>query len=253
MPSILRIVCAVWLLLGCAPASAQTNPPLIFAAASLKEALDAVILAWGQPAKLAYAGSSALAKQIEAGAPVDLFISADLAWMAYVAERNLIVPESRITLLGNRLVLVAPTSGPKAVMLDAAAMLIALNGGRLALADPAAVPAGKYAKAAFAALGLWSALEPHFVAADNVRATLALVARAEAPLGVVYATDAAAEPRVQVVATFAAGSHPPIQYPVALLADAPHPQQARALLDFLTTPQATRIFQRHGFTVPPEQ
>ncbi len=208
---------AVTLALSLAPASARS--PLVFAAASLKEALDAVLIASGTGATASYAGSSALAKQIEAGAPADLFISADHDWMEYLQQRNLVQAESRINLLGNRLVLIAPASTHADIALAPGVDLRPHLGpdGKLALADVAAVPAGKYAKAALTALGGWDFVSLQVVSAENVRGALALVARGEAPLGVVYATDAAAEAMVRVAGVFPECSHPPIVYPAAVL------------------------------------
>lgn len=242
---------AVTLALSLAPASARS--PLVFAAASLKEALDAVLIASGTGATASYAGSSALAKQIEAGAPADLFISADLDWMEYLQQRNLVQADSRINLLGNRLVLIAPASTHADIALAPGVDLRPLLGpdGKLALADVAAVPAGKYAKAALTALSGWDFVSLQVVSAENVRGALALVARGEAPLGVVYATDAAAEAKVRVAGVFPEGSHPPIVYPAAVLTEAADKEAAKALLDFLTSPQADEIFRRYGFAIQP--
>jgi molybdate transport system substrate-binding protein len=238
-----------WLSAG-AGISAQAAGPLVFAAASLKEALDAVLAASGTGAQASYAGSSALARQIEAGAPAALFISADEDWMDYVEQHNLLQPGSRIDLLGNRLVLIAPVASTVSVqLLPGVDLRPALApAGRLALADVAAVPAGKYAKAALTALQGWPMVADHVVAAENVRAALALVARAEAPLGVVYATDAAAEAKVRVVDVFPENSHPPIIYPAAVLAGAPDQAAATELLAFLRSPWAGALFRDHGFS-----
>ena len=185
----------------------------VFAAASLMGALDEVAAGWedrtGGEVRLSYAGSSALARQIEAGAPADVFVSANVDWMDELGERGLTEPGSRRDLLSNRLVLVGPAGAAPLALepgLDLAALL---DGGRLAMALVDAVPAGLYGREALRSLGLWGAVEPRVAQAENVRAALALVARGEAPLGVVYASDARAEPRVAVVATFPEGSHPP--------------------------------------------
>lgn len=236
-----------------APVRATGTQITVFAAASLKDALDAVAAQWqsetGKTAVISYAASSALAKQIEAAAPADLFISADLAWMDYLAERKLIVPETRANLLGNRIVLVAPKDSTVEAKIASALDLAGLLGdGRLAIADPAAVPAGRYAKAALESLGLWSAVEGKLAPTENVRAALALVAKGEAPLGIVYKTDAAAEPGVRVVDTFPETAHPPIIYPVALLAASNNPDAA-AFLDYLKSPTAKTVFEKLGFTV----
>lgn len=235
------------------PVAAKAQDVTVFAAASLKDALDAVNAQWQADAKhkavISYAASSALAKQIESGAPADIFISADLDWMDYLAERKLIRPETRSTLLGNRLVLVAPkdsavqlTIGPDFGLAEA------LGGGRLAMADVKAVPAGKYGQAALQKLGVWASVEDKVAQAENVRATLALVSRGEAPLGIVYQTDAAADPGVKIVGTFPANSHPPILYPVAVLAESTKPE-AQAFVDYLKSPAAKPLFEKQGFTV----
>jgi len=244
--------------LAAAPTWAADNPaPLtVFAAASLKESLDEVAVAYqkqtGQEVRVSYAASSALARQIEQGAPADVFVSADLDWMDYLQQRKLVDTPTRRNLLGNTLVLVAPATGnTKAVTLKHGADLLPRLGakGRLALALTASVPAGKYAKASFTSLGVWDALAPRVAEAENVRAALMLVARGEAPLGVVYGSDAKAEPAVRVVATFPATSHPPIVYPVARLSAGTHPQAA-AFTRWLAAPAATAIFRKHGFTKP---
>lgn len=228
------------------------NSILVFAAASLKESLDAVNAAWAQQggAKpvVSYAASSALAKQIEGGAPAQVFISADLDWMDYVEKRNLIQPGTRRNILGNKLVLIAPISSKVQTAIAPGFPLAQLLGssGRLALGDPQHVPAGKYAHAALEKLGVWGSVANRAAAAETVRAALVLVAREEAPLGIVYETDAKAEPKVKVVATFAEGLHPPVIYPATVLAGAKPP--AAAYLAFLSSPQAKTLFQRYGFT-----
>lgn len=236
---------------GPAPAAAQDLT--VFAAASLKNALDDINAQWQAASKskavISYAASSALAKQIESGAPADVFISADLDWMNYLAERNLIKPDTRTTLLGNRIVLVAPkdsavqlTIGPNFDLKGA------LGDGRLAMADVKAVPAGKYGQAALEKLGVWASVQDHVAQAENVRATLALVSRGEAPLGIVYQTDAAADPAVKIVGTFPADSHPPILYPVAVTASSTN-ADAQAFVDYLKSPAARPLFEKQGFTV----
>ncbi|KGM30742.1 molybdate ABC transporter substrate-binding protein, partial [Inquilinus limosus] len=225
----------------------------VFAAASLKDALDDINTRWQAESKhkatISYAASSALAKQIEAGAPADVFISADLDWMKYVADRKLIRPETQSTLLGNRIVLVAPkdstvqlTIGPNFELAKA------IGDGRLAMADVKAVPAGKYGQAALEKLGVWESVKNKIAQAENVRATLALVSRGEAPLGIVYQTDAAADAGVKIVGTFPADSHPPILYPVAVLAGSTKPE-ARAFVDYLKSAAAKPLFEKQGFTV----
>jgi molybdate transport system substrate-binding protein len=231
------------------------GPVLVFAAASLKTTLDRVAPAIERQAgtvlRVSYTGSSALARQIEAGAPAGVFISADEAWMDYLEERALIEPGTRVRLLGNRLVLVSPAARPVRLRLEPGIDLRpALGDGRLAVADPATVPAGRYARAALEALGVWPEVATRLAPADNVRAALLLVARGEAPLGVVYATDARAEPGVAVVDTFGADTHPPIVYPAALVAPASTP--ARRVLEALASAPVRDEFLRDGFTPPDE-
>ena len=233
------------------PAKAQTaEPTLVFAAASLKNALDAAVEDYtkttGKAVNVSYAASSALAKQIEQAAPADIFFSADLDWMDYLQERNLIAPDSRVTLLGNEIVLVAPADSDTALEIAPGfALADALKGGKLAMAATASVPAGKYGKAALEKLGVWDSVAANVAETENVRAALALVARGEAPLGIVYTTDAKAEPGVKVVGTFPADSHPPILYPVALTASAR--PEAREFLDYLISAKAKPFFEAQGF------
>lgn len=239
---------------ACGRQPAAEPPPddvLIFAAASLQTALEdmkpQLASVAGGPVDVSYAASSALARQIEAGAPADLFISADLEWMDYLQERNAIRRESRVNLLGNSLVLVAPVGDVPALSIAPGFRLAeALGVGRLAIADPA-VPAGRYGRAALTSLGVWDSVADRLAPAENVRAALLLVSRREAPLGVVYRTDAAADPAVAIVDTFPPTSHPPIVYPAALLpaADA----RANVIFDFLRSEPASAVFARHGFDV----
>lgn len=245
------LACVIFAL--AAPAAAQETIT-VFAAASMKNALDDVNAAFAKTGNArvtaSYAASSALAKQIEQGAPADVFVSADLKWMDYLAERKLIKPDTRVTLLGNRLVLIAP----KASRLDRVAIgpgfdLAGLAGdGRIAVADVRAVPAGLYAKAALEKLGAWKAAEPKLAQAENVRATLAFVARGETPLGIVYETDARIEPKVKIVGTFPADAYPPITYPVAASASSTKSSVSK-YLGFLRGKQARDIFERYGFSV----
>lgn len=241
--------------MACAPAAPRAADVTVFAAASLRTALESVAADWsaatGHRVRSSYAASSALAKQIALGAPADIFVSSDLAWMDYLQERGLIAPETRRTLFGNRLVLVAPAGrAPDLAIAPAFDLAGALEGGRLAIANVESVPAGRYGKAALESLGVWASVVPHLAQAENVRVALALVARGEAPLGIVYATDAADEPAVAVVGTFPADSHPPILYPAALTAASTSPA-ARALLDHLLSPAAAAEFLAQGFTPAP--
>jgi molybdate transport system substrate-binding protein len=225
---------------------------LAFAAASLKNALDAAVARWheetGDQAVVSYAASSTLALQIAGGAPADLYLSADLKWMDYLERRGLIRPKSRVDLLGNSLVLIAPANTASEGRIAPGFPLVRwLHGGRLAMADPRSVPAGLYGKAALEQLGVWASVRDHIAAAENVRAALFLVARGEAPLGIVYRTDARIEPGVRIVGSFPAASHPPIVYPMALTRRAG--PAAAALAAFLQGPAAGRIFRAQGFTV----
>ena len=229
-------------------ANAQDHRVVVFAAASLKNALDEAAAGYQARPVIAYGASSALAKQIENGAPADIFISADLDWMDYLQGKGLLAPGTRHNLLGNRLVLIAPAKQPQ--KLDPGpgfALARALGKGRLALAEPSSVPAGKYAKAALTRLGVWDEVRARTAPAENVRAALLLVARGEAPLGIVYETDARDEPDVMVAGVFPAATHPPIVYPVAALKTAK--VGSDAFLRYLSAPQARRIFEKHGFTV----
>ncbi len=235
------------------PAAAEEMRVTVFAAASMQTALDAVVAAWheqeGGDAVVSYAASSALTRQIEQGAPADIFISADLDWMAYLANHSLIRANTTTNLLGNRLVLVAPNGTAQAVEVTPELDLVGmLEGGRLAVADTAAVPAGRYAKAALQSLGLWDSVADHLAEAENVRAALAFVSRGEAPLGIVYATDDVADPAVEAIGIFPDDTHPPIIYPATILAGSDNPA-ADAFLAFLRSPTAQCIFEAQGFTV----
>jgi len=239
-----------------APGSAALPPPtlLVFAAASLSDALDEVNRAFTAEShievKASYAASSVLAKQIEAGAHPDVFFSADRDWVDYLAKHNLTRAGTRRDVLGNSLVLIAPADGTVQLQLaPGVAIVPALGNGRLACADPDSVPAGLYARAALTQLGVWEQVAPHLARAENVRTALAYVARGEAPLGIVYRTDALAEKHVRIVDTFPAGSHPPIVYP-AVLSAVSQPQAAKYLA-FLSGSSAWQIFARYGFTPPP--
>jgi molybdate transport system substrate-binding protein len=225
---------------------------VVFAAASLKNAMDGVSAAWqkesGQSVKVSYAASSALAKQIEQDAPAQIFISADLDWMDYVAGKGLIKPESRFNFLGNKLVLIAPKESAVTLDLKPGADLAgALGNDRLATGSVDSVPAGKYGKAALEKLGIWASVADKLAQAESVRAALLLVSRGEAPLGIVYRTDAAADPGVKIVASFPADSHPPIVYPIALTRKAA--AEAAAFLGYIRSAKAEPFFEAQGFTV----
>ncbi|MGB3866823.1 MAG: molybdate ABC transporter substrate-binding protein [Xanthobacteraceae bacterium] len=234
------------------PAQAQDKSLTVFAAASMKNALDEVDGLYTAASKVgikaSYAASSALAKQIEQGAPADIFVSADTAWMDYAIKNKAVDPATRIDLLGNSIVLIAPKDSKiENVTIGPGFDLAKLAGdGRITTGDVKAVPVGKYAKAALEKLGSWQAAESKFAMAENVRAALALVARGEAVLGIVYATDAKVEPGVKIVGTFPADSHPPIIYPVAATASAK--ADAAGYLAFLRTSQAKAVFEKYGFS-----
>ncbi|MFY8115510.1 MAG: molybdate ABC transporter substrate-binding protein [Rhabdaerophilum sp.] len=245
---------ALWSLGLSAPQAEPERPILVFAAASLQTALHAIAAEWqkagGNRVTFSYAASSALARQLEQGAPADLFASADLEWMDWAAQRSLIRPESRKTLLENSLVLIEPTDRPATPLKigPGFALAEALGDGRLATGNVQSVPVGRYAQQALTRLGVWEAVGPRIAGSENVRAALALVARGEARFGTVYATDAKAELRVRIVDTFPAGSHAPIHYPFALASGMRHPQ-AKSFLDYLSSPAAIRIFEAEGFRV----
>lgn len=250
----LRAMLIAILLLPILPA--QAAEVVVFAAASLKPALDAIIatpqgLAIGE-IKASYAASSQLARQIEHGAPAALFLSADTEWMDFVGKRGKLIDGTRSNLLGNALVLVAASDNPITLSIAPGFDLVTALGadGRLAIGEPNSVPAGKYAKAALTSLGVWSQIETRTAPAVHVRAALSFVARHEAPLGVVYRSDAVSEKEVRVVDTFPASSHPLIVYPVALLKDGDN-ETSRALLALLHSEAAGAIFTRYGFDVPP--
>jgi len=234
------------------PTHAQEKTLTVFAAASMKNALDDINAAFrkqsGVKVVASYAASSALARQLEQGAPADAFASADLAWMDYSAGKKTIKDDTRVNLLGNRLVLIAPKdSGIADVRIAQGFDLAKLIGdGRIATGEVSSVPAGKYARSALEKLGIWASVEKRFAMADNVRAALALVARGEAVLGIVYETDARIEPGVKIVGAFPADSHPAIVYPVAATANA-KPETA-AYLAFLRNSTAKAVFEQYGFT-----
>ncbi len=228
----------------------------VFAAASLKEAVDEAGAAFakrtGVHVRAVYASSAVLAKQIEQGAPADVFVSADRGWMDWSIKKTLMDVRTQRVIASNQLVLVAPRdSRLKSVTLRRGVSLMKLaGGGRIAVGEVASVPAGIYAKAAFTHLGLWDQVKDHLAQADNVRGALAFVARGEAPLGVVYATDAQAEPKVKVIAVFPESSHAPIVYPAAAVRASRYANQDAAFLNFLSGREGQAILKRHGFGPP---
>jgi molybdate transport system substrate-binding protein len=236
---------------SCAAAQGFAAPPLVLAAASLQESLGAAADAWARKGHsrptLSFAASSALARQIDAGAPADLFISADEPWMDDAQRKGHVRPGTRISFLANRLVLIAPVARARPVAIRPGFPLATLLGsGRLAMGEPNSVPAGKYGREALTRLGVWGAVAPTVAGAENVRAALALVERGEAPYGIVYATDALASRQVRIVGTFPAASHAPITYPVATLTTARSPD-AEPFRRFLISPAGKAIFRRFGF------
>jgi molybdate transport system substrate-binding protein len=246
----IRLLAVVALMLAAVPAAAQEKTLTVFAAASMKNALDdvnaALLKASGIKVVTSYAASPTLATQIDRGAPADVFISADLDWMNYATGKRIIKDDTRVNLLGNRLVLIAPAgSGVQVKIAPHFDLSGALGGGKLATGDPDSVPVGRYAQVALTKLGVWNQLTSNLVRAENVRAALAFVDRGEASLGIVYQTDAQADPRVRVVDVFPQDSHPPITYPVALTASA-QPGAAKYLA-FLESGDGVKIFRKYGF------
>lgn len=255
MRGVLRILALGFVLMGVSgvPIAQAADPAasvLVFAAASLTDALDEVSRTFTEqthvPVKASYAASSALAKQIESGAPADVFFSADLEWMDYLEQRKLLRPGSRHDVVHNRLVLIAPADSRVVLRIAPGFDLEkALGDGKLATGDPDSVPVGKYARAALEKLGAWNRVSGRLVRAENVRAALAYVARGEAPLGIVYQTDAQAEKRVRIVDVFPEDTHPPITYPIALTNNA-GPAASR-FADFVRSETARQIFRKDGF------
>ena len=244
---------ALAMVLEAASGASAEEKLTVFAAASLKNALDSINAACaadvGEEATISYAASSALAKQIEQGAPADVFMSADRDWMKYLADRNLIQPDTETELLGNAIVLVAPADSTASTEIADGFDLAGLLGdGKLAMANVDSVPAGKYGKAALEKLGVWPSVESKVAQAENVRAALALVSTGEAPLGIVYKTDAVADKKVKVVGTFPANSHPEIVYPVARTAESKD-DDTPAFLACLKSEKAKALFEEQGFAV----
>ncbi len=251
MAAIMAVGMAGIAAVGASPVAAQPREPLtVFAAASLTDALQEVGRAWtkrsGQPVRFSFAASGTAARQIVAGAPADLFVAAEADWMDRVAAAGRLMPGARRDLLGGRLVLIAPAaSRTRLAIRPGFALAAALGGGRLAVGDPRSVPAGRYAQAALTRLGVWTSVATRLAPAQDVRAALSYVARGEAPLGIVYETDAAAASAVRVVGVFPAASHPPIVYPAAVVKGAR--PGAVAFYRYLGGAEATAIFRRHRF------
>lgn len=253
---ILRVYAAALLLFSaaCTTSGAQEGP-LILAASSLQEALSEAAETWtaqghAKPV-ISFAASSALARQIEAGAQADIFISADEDWMDEVAGKGMVQPGTRVSLLGNSLALIAPKGSSAKVDLSSASSLAeAIDGGWLAMANPDSVPAGRYAKEALTTLHAWQSVKAKIVPAENVRSALTLVARKETALGIVYATDARAEPSVQIIGKIPSDSHKQISYPMAVLATSTHPD-TKSFCEFLLSDEAKEIFRKYGFEATP--
>ena len=252
-----RRLVGIFLLAACVPSTWAADKPkpqlLVFGAASLTDVLQEIGTAYtrdtGQAVKFSFASSSALARQIEAGGRVDVFVSADLEWMDYLQSRKLIDVSTRRNVAGNRLALIAPKNSTIALKLEPNVQLAAaLQGGRLATGDPEIVPVGRYARSALRSLGVWNEVADQLVRADNVRSALAFVARGEAPLGIVYETDAAVDERVRIVAVFPADSHPPITYPAAAIHEAT--DRAKQFMQFLGSDSARNSFKKFGFQPP---
>lgn len=235
------------------PVSAQDSPVIVFAAASLAGALDGIVNAFesefGIDVTVSYAGTPALARQIEQGAPADIFISADAEWMNYIVRQGLVHEDNRVDLLGNHLVLIAPApiDPVRSPEVDVIILEHVGPGRLLSMANTESVPAGRYGRAALASLGIWDDVEPYVVQTDSVRTALLFVERAEAALGIVYATDGRANPNVSVLATFDDELHPPIIYPAAIMAGS-HLPAVEAFFSFLQSDSAANIFVDLGFT-----
>lgn len=246
----MRVLLLLALLL--APVQLRAEPLTMFAAASLTDAMGDIAALWAKaghaPVRLSFGASSTLARQVEQGAPANLFASADETWVDWLAARNLLAEGTRRALLGNDLVLIVPADRARALRVDGALDIDALLGptGRLATGDPKHVPVGLYAEQALRKLGLWDKVQPRLASTEDVRAALLLVARGEAPAGIVYATDAAVSPGVAIAGAFPADSHAPITYPFAVTRAGDTPE-ARAFMDFLAGPEARAVFVRRGF------
>lgn len=248
----MRFLLALCLLL--APLTARAEQLTVFAAASLTDAMKDISTQWAQaghqPLSMSFGASSTLARQIEQGAPANVFASADEKWMDYLADKKLIVADTRKDLLGNDLVLIVPADKPQHVTIGPNFNLVGMLGanGRVATGDPAHVPVGIYAEQALKKLGIWDAVSPHLARTEDVRGALLLVERGEAPAGIVYATDAAVSKGVMIAGVFPANSHDPVSYPFAVMKSGDTPE-ARALMAFLGGSQARAIFEKRGFKV----
>ncbi len=249
---VLRLIVSVLALLALSScARPEPQGPVVLAASSLQEALDAVADRWAEqghprPA-LSFAGTPALARQAQAGAPADIILLADNQWMDILQAKGFLVAGTRRDLLGNRLVLITPKSTAATIAADSpVAALLALGEGRLAMADPDSVPAGRYGREALESLGLWDGVKDRIVPAENVRAALALVERGEAPLGLVYASDLAASSKVRLAAPIPDAAQPEIRYPVAMVSGSQH-AEAQNFLAFLASPEASAIFAQYQF------
>jgi molybdate transport system substrate-binding protein len=243
----------LFVFLACTATHAAAQDVTVFAAASLTNVFEQVAKLYrdkgGPPVKFSFASSSTLAKQIEGGAPADIFASADEQWMDYLAQRNLIEAATRQSRLGNTLVLISPPDQKRMVEIRPGFDLVGMIGnGRLATGDPAHVPVGRYVEQALTKLGVWQAVSPKLARTDNVRAALLLVERGEAPFGIVYATDAAASGKVHVAGIFPADTHTPVTYPIAIVAKRDRPE-VRRFLDFLLGPDAQAVYKAAGFSV----
>jgi molybdate transport system substrate-binding protein len=250
-----RLVCLAFaaLVLAGAAATASAQGVTVFAAASLTNALEEIAKIYrekgGGAVKFSFASSSTLAKQIEGGAPADIYISADERWMDYAAERKLIEPATRASRLGNVLVLITPPGDKRKLDIRPGFDLAGMIGsGKLATGDPAHVPVGRYAQQALTKLGIWDAVAPKIARTDNVRAALLLVERGEVPFGIVYATDAAASGKVNIAGAFPPDSYPPVSYPFAIVAGRDRPEVGK-FFDFLSGAEAQAVYRKAGFSV----
>lgn len=251
-PWLTRLLTCLFVVLALASPPSRAQGLSVFAASSMADVLGETLRRYqaisGTKVTASYAASSVLARQIERGAPADVFVSADQVWMDYLSQASRLEESTRVVLAGNRIVLIASRTSPVELKVAAGfGLAAALGDSRLAIGDPAHVPAGRYAREALVALGVWDAVKARIAATENVRSALNLVARGEASLGIVYRTDAISTPVVRIVGTFPREIHAPIEYPAAVLRDTKQPQAARALLLYLRSSEAHAVFARHGF------